>query len=68
MLIRVFSSFSFKRQNCAMQYLETPEIKPALPWQKSIHQGEGSFHQEIGLKLDEENSKVVHLKHSHVWY
>jgi hypothetical protein len=27
-----------------------------------------SFHQQIGLKFEEENNAVVHLEHSYVWY
>jgi hypothetical protein len=33
----------------------------------SIQQEEESFHQQTGLKLKEETSKVLHLEHSFVW-
>jgi hypothetical protein len=43
------------------------KLNPELPWQKSSIQQEESFHQQTGLKLKEEISKVLHLEHSFVW-
>jgi hypothetical protein len=33
----------------------------------SIQQEEKSFHQQTGIKIKEETSKVLHLEHSFVW-
>ena len=43
------------------------KFNPEVPWQISIEQEEGFFHQQIGLKLKEGTSKVLHLEHSFVW-
>jgi hypothetical protein len=34
-------------------------LNPGLPWQKQHSTRDDSFHQQIGLKLKEENSKVL---------
>jgi hypothetical protein len=38
-----------------------------LMWQNCIQQQEGSFYQHNGLKIEEETSKMLHLKHSFIW-
>jgi hypothetical protein len=42
-------------------------LNPRLPRKNSIQLEEGSFHQQTGLKLKEENIEVLHLEHSFVW-
>jgi hypothetical protein len=42
------------------------KLNPEVPWQISIEQEEGFFHQKIGLIFKEEASKVLHLEHSFV--
>jgi hypothetical protein len=36
-------------------------LNPELPWQSSIQQEKGSFHQQIGIKFKEEASKVLFI-------
>jgi hypothetical protein len=38
---------------------------PGMPWQNCIQQ-EDSFYQQIGLKFEEETSKMLHLEHGFV--
>jgi hypothetical protein len=46
----------------------TCEIKSRIAMEEtSIQQEEKSFHQKIGLKFNEETSKVLYLEHSFVW-
>jgi hypothetical protein len=42
-------------------------LNPEWPLKISIHQEEGSFHQQTGLKFKEEISKVIRLEHSLIW-
>jgi len=37
------------------------KLNPALPWQMQLQQEEGSFHQQIGLRFEEVNSKMLHF-------
>ena len=39
---------------------------PVLPWQRSVQQEEGFFHQQSGLKFKEVTSKGLNLEHSFV--
>ena len=32
-----------------------------------MQQEEDSFYQEIGLKFEEETSKIIHFEHGFVW-
>jgi hypothetical protein len=43
------------------------KLNSGFPWQSSIQQEHGSFHQQIGLKFQEETIRVLHLDHSFVW-
>jgi len=43
------------------------KLNPGLPWQSCIQQEEGSFYQQIGLKFEEETSKMLHLEHGVTW-
>ena len=46
----------------------TREIKSRITiLQSSIQQEEGSFHQQIGHKFQEETIHMLHLEHSYVW-
>ena len=36
--------------------------------ENSIQQEEGSVHQQTGLQFREESSKMLHVKHTFVWY
>jgi hypothetical protein len=42
------------------------ELNPGFPWQKQHSTGRKLFHQQIGLKLEEEVGKVLRMKHSFV--
>ena len=44
------------------------KLNPVLPQQSSIQQEEDSFHQQIGLKLQEEANEMLHLEHCIVWW
>jgi hypothetical protein len=41
------------------------KLNPGLPWQK-LH-SRRLFYQQIGLKFEEESSKMLHLEHGFVW-
>jgi hypothetical protein len=43
------------------------KLRPGLPWQSSIQQGEDSLDQQIRLRAKEEISEVLNLEHSFVW-
>jgi hypothetical protein len=45
----------------------TREIKSRIAMTKAAFNKKKTFHQQIGLKLKEETSKVLHLEHSFVW-
>jgi hypothetical protein len=46
----------------------TPEIPSRIVMEtSSIQQEEGSFQEQIGLKLKEEINNVLHLDHSFLW-
>jgi hypothetical protein len=45
----------------------THEIKPTIAMEKAVFNKNNSFHQQIGLKLQEDTSKVLHLEHRFVW-
>jgi hypothetical protein len=34
-------------------------LNPGLPWQSYIQQEEGNFYQHIGIKIEEETSKML---------
>ena len=36
-------------------------------WMVNLQQEEDSFYQQIGLKFEEETSKMLHLDHGFVW-
>jgi len=45
------------------------KLNPGISWQKakrSTQHEEGSFHQQIGIKCNEEPNKLLHLEHSFV--
>ena len=41
-------------------------LNPVLPWQKQKQ--EYNFHQQTGLKFEEEPSKLLHLEHNILYY
>ena len=44
------------------------EIKSRIAMAKScVQQEEDSLYQQIGLKFEEETSKMLHLEHGFVW-
>jgi len=44
------------------------KLNPVLPWQKQ-HLSRGRlFHQQIGLKFDDETFKVLHYEYGFAWY
>ena len=45
----------------------TCEIKSRIAMAKAAFQQEDSLCQQIGLKFEEETSKMLHLEHGFVW-
>ena len=45
----------------------TREIKSRIAMAKAAVNKKNTFHQQTGLKVKEETSKVLHLEHSFVW-
>jgi len=43
------------------------KLNPKLPWKKLHSTRRKLFHQQIGLKFEEETGKILHLKHGFVW-
>ena len=43
------------------------KLNPGLPWQKLNLTRRGIFYYYIGLKIEEETSKMLHLEHSLIW-
>jgi len=43
------------------------KLNPGLLWQKLHSTKEDSFYQQMGLKFEEETSKMLHLEHGFVW-
>jgi hypothetical protein len=43
------------------------KLNPGSPSKSDIQNEEGCFHQQIGLKFEEETSEMLHFKHSTVW-
>jgi len=43
------------------------KLNPGLPWKKLHSTEENSFYQHIGLNVEEETSKMLHLEHGFVW-
>jgi len=44
------------------------KLNPGLPWQKLLSTRKGLYHQHVGLKIEEETSKMLHLEHSFIWF
>jgi hypothetical protein len=42
------------------------KLNPGLPWQK-LRSTRRRLYQQIGLKFEEETSKMLHLEHGFVW-
>jgi len=40
---------------------------PGLPLQGGFHREEDPFHQQIGLKFQDESSEMLHLASNFVW-
>ena len=51
-------------------YMEDVRVKlnPGLPCKSCVQEEEDSLYQQIGLKFEEETSKMLHLEHGFVWY
>ena len=45
----------------------TCEIKSRIAMAKAASNKKGSFYQQIGLKFEEETSKMLHLEHGFLW-
>ena len=43
------------------------KLNLGLPWKTCFQQEENSLYQQIGLKFEEETSKMVNLEHGFVW-
>ena len=43
------------------------KLNPGLHGKSCIQQKEDSLYQQIGLKFEEETSKMLHLEHGFVW-
>ena len=43
------------------------KLNPGLSWKSCVQQKEESLYQQIGLKFEEETSKMLHLEHGFVW-
>ena len=43
------------------------KLNPGLSWKSCVQQEEDSLYQQIGLKFEEETSKMLHLEHGFVW-
>jgi len=43
------------------------KLNAGLPWKRQHSTEEGSFNQQIGIKFEDETSKVLHLGYSFVW-
>jgi hypothetical protein len=43
------------------------KLNPRFPCKSCIHQDEEYFYQQIGLKFEEETSKMIHLEHGILW-
>jgi len=43
------------------------KLNPGLPWQKLHSTRRRPFYQHIGLKFEEETTKMLHLEHGFVW-
>jgi hypothetical protein len=43
------------------------KLNPGLSWQKQHSKRRNSFYQQIGLKFEEETSKMLYLEHGFVW-
>ena len=43
------------------------KLNPELPWKNRVQQEEDSLYQQIGLKFEEETSKMLHLEHGFLW-
>ena len=45
----------------------TCEIKSRIAMAKAAFNKKKTFYQQIGLKFEEETSKILHLEHGFVW-
>ena len=46
----------------------TREIKFRIAIAKAAFSRKKTFHQQTGLKFEEETNEVLHLEHSFIWY
>jgi hypothetical protein len=45
----------------------TCEIKTRIDTTKAAFNKKRDFYQHVGLKIEEETNKMLHLKHSFIW-